>query len=63
MRAGDLVKLKSSIRRSNHHKDILGLVIEYLEPEGYLHASARVQWPMGEEIEWPHTLEVVNEAR
>tara|TARA_R100000008_G_C3582105_1_gene169301 strand:- start:1737 stop:1928 length:192 start_codon:yes stop_codon:yes gene_type:complete len=63
MRAGDLVKLKASIRRPNHAGDTLGLVVEYFESEGHLHASARVQWPMGEEIEFPHTLEVVNEAR
>jgi hypothetical protein len=63
MRPGDLVKLKSSIRRANHHRDILGLVVEYFESEGYLLASALIKWPMGEEIEFPHTLEVVNEAR
>ena len=62
MRAGDLVKLKASIRRPHHVDGTLGLVVEYFEPEGYLHASARIQWPMGEEIEFPHTLEVVNEA-
>ena len=59
MQPGDLVRFKPKSNR----KECVGLVVEYFTRENHFQECVRVKWPFGEEIEWLHTLEVINEAR
>jgi len=63
LKPGDLVKMKSNIRRRSHSGDIFGLVTEHFAAEGRLVECVRVRWPLGDDIEIAHQLEVVSESR
>lgn len=64
MKPGNLVKIKSNVRRLKYPEpNTYGLVVEYFPAQGNLQECVRIQWPNGTEIEFPHQLEVISEAK
>jgi len=63
MKPGDLVKLRHTHIHPTIYKKV-GLVLEYFPSEGYLEECVLVAWCSGStEIEFPHWLEIINEAK